>query len=470
MIRISRADRIDVETLDWGAYWRDCQSFAPEIELLHQAWVDLIVGRYRPARFDRYVWAYFTLLKTCTARIVQGKADLHLLRKVIGFETFVILDDREHSVAGTFNTRNPAYLLSKIAQPKVFDDPKLLPLICPVGTREEGAALYHHYRRISLANASSTQLFVYPAVSPCRQSAAHSLIGRLFRCLTRTDDPWIRKRSEVLFDSVFDRLVDNCPTDQIQLLDMACGSARLTIELCKRASDLRKKAFDLTLVDVVRRSKSLPQVFYQNPSTFHSLVFRRESLFDWMDKHSDSALPRFDIVLMLRVLDLFSRFDIEKLNRYEIAMLVRRDRESIVFGADVLSPAELIELGMQNRIQHTTKRTRLRRGSMFYQLSLSDYFKAIHMTMGGEVDNDADTAYVPIRRFNGETLVLSSGRSLIAQLARMSDRIIIEDVDLTAKQVREHIDEFGIVGVRAVDMTDRQRVRGASVTLIDKKG
>ncbi len=102
------------------------------------------------------------------------------------------------------------------------------------------------------------------------------------------------------------------------------------------------------------------------------------------------------------------------------------------------------------------------------QFSLSDYFKAIRLIIGGKVDERDETVYVAIRRFDDGAFVLPSGQSLIAQLMRMGDRLIIEDVDLTARHLREHLERFDLDGLCATDVTDRQRMRGASMTLVEK--
>ena len=202
---------------------------------------------------------------------------------------------------------------------------------------------------------------------------------------------------------------------------------------------------------------------------FDRLLFREESLFDWVEDSCSDDTAHVDIVLMLRVLDLFSHFHIETMSRDEMTMLVRRNREDIVLDEDVLDPSKLIESGKHDKIQHTIKKTRLRRGSMFYQFSLSDYFKAMHVLTGAELDERVAAAYVPIRRFDDTVLVLPSGRSLIGQLMERADEIVIEDLDLTARHVRRHIDEFGLSALRVTEMSDRQRIRGAFLTLVDKR-
>ena len=252
------------------------------------------------------------------------------------------------------------------------------------------------------------------------------------------------------------------------MLDLACGSARVTADPCKKANARHQKAFDLTLVDVVRSNESLANVFYRDPSTFRRLVFRRDNLFDFVEDHAGDATARFDFALMLRVLNVFSCFNVEELSRHEAVMLIRRDRRTIAFDVDILDPARLVESDRQHRIQHSIKRTRLRRGSAFYQFSLSDYFKAIRLIAGEEVDGQDDGVYVAVRRFDASALVLPSGRSLIGQLMQMSNRIIIEYVDPTTDHLHEHFERFDLGGLCTTDVTDRRRMRGASVILVEK--
>ena len=294
-------------------------------------------------------------------------------------------------------------------------------------------------------------------------------MGRLFRSLTVKNDPWVEKRSETLFDCIFRKLFAGRVPRQARIIDIGCGSGRVTVELCKRLHTHHRTTFDLTLLDVIRSNKSLAEAFYRNPSVFRRVVFRRDNLLDWVDENSDSSSLHFDIVLMLRVLDVFSSFQIEALSQCETTMLIRRDRQSIAFDSSVLDPAKLMESNMHHKIQHSIKRTRVRKGVAFYQFSLSDYFKTMCIISGGRVDGGHDTVFMPVRRFNDNALVLPSGRSLIGQLIEMGDRIILEDVDLTARHLREHMGRFGLEGLRVRDMTDRQRMRGASVIVVDKK-
>ena len=98
----------------------------------------------------------------------------------------------------------------------------------------------------------------------------------------------------------FAPLVARSASPRLHLLDMACGSAKITMTLCRKASAVHQKSFDLTLVDVVRGNKSIANAFYRNPRVFGNVVFRRESMFDWVDKNADNPNMRFDVALLLQ--------------------------------------------------------------------------------------------------------------------------------------------------------------------------
>jgi hypothetical protein len=211
---------------------------------------------------------------------------------------------------------------------------------------------------------------------------------------------------------------------------MACGSAKITMTLCRKASAAHWKLFDLTLVDVVRGNKSIANAFYRNPRVFGNVVFRRESLFDWVDKNAVKPHVCFDVALLLRACNLFSRFSIQRLSYREINALIRHDTTCDSFDSLVLRPAKLIEDCNIGRIQHGIGRFVFKNGWTFRQFSASDYFKAIHLVTGGSLSAGEDSVYLPLRVFDDAILVLPSGRSLIAQLLRMANHLVIGDADL----------------------------------------
>ena len=226
----------------------------------------------------------------------------------------------------------------------------------------------------------------------------------------------------------------------------------------------------LTLIDVVERNKSLAKVFYRSPQVFRELIFRQSGLLEWLDDQINEQHFRYDIALMLRVLDLFSHFRIEPITQSEIKASLNRKHKNIILNGVVKNPAELICNGRHREIQHTIKKIALRQGDMFWQISLSDYFMAMSKIMGNEVGIEDNRIYAPIRHFDEKALVLPSGRSLIAQLMSITNQLVIEDSDVTPSRLRDHIDDFGLSNLRIIEVGKRTQTYGAAISLIEKAG
>jgi hypothetical protein len=87
-------------------------------------------------------------------------------------------------------------------------------------------------------------------------------------------------------------------------------------------------------------------------------------------------------------------------------------------------------------------------------------------------DSDADDAgaiYFPIRRFNDSSLKLPSGASALDKLCSMADLCVIEDVDLQAGVLRRHLESHRLSALAASDVTDRVRMRSASLLCVCRR-
>ncbi|MHC4445273.1 MAG: class I SAM-dependent methyltransferase [Planctomycetota bacterium] len=90
-------------------------------------------------------------------------------------------------------------------------------------------------------------------------------------------------------------------------------------------------------------------------------------------------------------------------------------------------------------------------GKTMPQFSLNDYFMAMRMVMTKSLDAAREgTTHLPIRRFNPASLITKAGRSIIAQLMKVSKAIIIEDVDLDPVNLKAHKERFGLIDTAAV--------------------
>ena len=468
-IDVTAGRPLRVTSTTWDEYWGHCDFLTSEIAQLRAAWTALIVGKFADKLWSDFVRTYFLLLRACLDRHARGQNVLSLLRKVVGFETIRISGDCGGSAAAIVSARHPAYLLSKLARPDVPENPKYLPLICPCRNIPEAEVLYWHYRRIPLIRSGGIQLFVYPPTEVCNRPLSHALIGQLFACLTPKSDPWIRERSQSLYDGVFASLVARSASPRLHLLDMACGTAKITMTLCRKAFAAHRKSFDLTLVDVVQGNRSIANAFYRNPKVFGNVMFRRDSLFEWVDKNADKPQMRFDVALLLRACNLFSRFSIERMSYREANALIAQDKTCNFLDSKVLRPAELIEENNLGRIEHGIGQVLFKNGWTFRQFSLSDYFKALHVVMGGRLSANEDHFCVPLRVFDDDVLVLPSGRSLITQLLTMANQLVIEDADLLPYHLNRHFKQFALGNLRVTDLTNQAKRRGAAVYLVERR-
>jgi hypothetical protein len=468
-IELTPSHLVNVRMVDWEQYWDRCGAVAEEIRRLKGAWCAFIKSGYSAEHRSCYVAAYFILLRTCLHRFAHEEIDASMLRKVVGFETFSISCGRGRSVAGTFNVRNPAYLLSRLVLPNAREDPKFLPLICPPDIDDARAPLFCHYRRIGIWEGTGAQLFVYPVLEACDRSSSYWFIAELFMALTPKNDPWVQQRTRLLFDAGFADLVAPMMHTRIRLLDIACGSAKVTIGLCRKAFTKYGTSFDLTLVDVVRGSPSILTAFYRNPKVFANLVFRHESFYDWIDKIRGYSPCHFDVVLMMRICDVFSRFDIEALSHDEACALVGQGTGGPLVDWDVTFPAKLIEKNRFDKLYHHLRRSSYRSGVVYHQFSLSDYFLAMKLVLGEPAPSGESMIYAPFRRFDDRALVLPTGRSVIGELMKMTDKILIEDSQLTPGCLRKHIRSFGLESLTVTDLSHRKRGQGASVAIIGRR-
>ena len=148
--------------------------------------------------------------------------------------------------------------------------------------------------------------------------------------------------------------------------------------------------------------------------------------------------------------------------------MVGQDTSCEPVDSQVLRPADLIESNTLGRIQHGMGRFIFKNGWAFRQFSSSDYFKAMHLVMGGTLSAGDDAVYVPLRVFDDAILVLPSGRSLIAQLLTMANHLVIEDADLLPCQLEHHFKQFALDDLSVRDLTDQAKRRGAAVYLVER--
>jgi hypothetical protein len=104
-------------------------------------------------------------------------------------------------------------------------------------------------------------------------------------------------------------------------------------------------------------------------------------------------------------------------------------------------------------------------------LSLSDYYRGLHLLTAAEDSDtgDAGAIYFPIRRFNDSSLMLPSGGSALEKLCSMADLCVIDDVDLQVGVLRRHLESHRLGALGASDVTDRGRMRSTSLLCVCRR-
>lgn len=105
------------------------------------------------------------------------------------------------------------------------------------------------------------------------------------------------------------------------------------------------------------------------------------------------------------------------------------------------------------------------------QLSLCSYFRVVHDVLAGGVGaGDNTRPYLPVRRFNPACLTTLSGRSIIAQIMKSADVIVIEDMDLEPDHLLAHRTQFGLSGTACVHLVRDGFRTEANHFVINKTG
>jgi len=402
----TQRSRLALESLLWREYWRPCRAFF-EVDLrlvqrlnrLKKAWLNVL---QHPA--DRlcqmaYCWRYFGLLHHAM-RIASDEPrrpdPLSAIRRIVGFE---------------------ALLLEAVG--------------------EAGTAAC--------------------AVDLPRRADSFIPIDRFTRLVSERPDPCWKPRARLLARRLLAPLLDArhegaaADPGPLCVLDLGAGTGQL---LAKAWTYL------------ARMKGALPQASFHfvdaNPPAFgRSFGLSREragvthvegTTADYRALADDDQWLRksgpFGWVFACRVLDNASNFMIEPIEPAD------SDRLSVdCLPHRCLAPRSQPD-GIR-RLRVSTVRRQARGGTIYPQYSLRDYFTGMLGLQSGSLDVVHDEAWhLPVRRFNPAALITPSGRSLLAQLMKVSGAVIIEDVDAQPEHFRQHRAQFGLPGTAAVFCTD----------------
>jgi hypothetical protein len=485
-IRVCDGGRLEIECIEWDDYWNPAlpgltTEVALQLHALGAFRKTYIASGYDLSIAPNYCQAYFSLLRSLLKRGSQRSA----LKSLLGLESFGITQtasDKAHA-AGALTIRHPVYLLAKLREPKAYDDPKFLALICPHEVTGSGPAqLFYCYRQIKLQNDPSASLLIYPAVDLASRTESFTCIEAVASALSFKSDPRPRQRAEAIADWAIapflkHRSAHYNDRPDLSFADIGGGSGSLLSETSKQLIEshgalLHNRKFawsivDLCLQDTTRRTHSPELRRYMSYIDYQAVDYMA-----WIAEESiRSDCDRYDVVLICRLLNNLSRIKVEHSSSSDVATELTRVRKKPT--SPNYHPADCL-LGTAPDCESlitSNSRSRLLGGTTFRQASLSDYYQGLHLTSerSPKTQNYNGSLFFPLRRFNPDALVLPDGRSILNQLCRMANLIVIEDVDLTAELLLEHLKSKGLRHLAASDATNRIRMQSASLICVTRR-
>lgn len=478
-IEIDWHGRTEIKKQSWESYW-DIRDNLPEYDsfLLFEKSRNLYFDSgFKLEHISEYCYRYFILL----SKWLNHRSNSYLqelLVKLLSLENFAIrwYGDKSGIAAGTTSHRNPAYLLARIGKKTFNDDPKYLPIIMLKSFRDN--KLFYHYRQYRISCEPDFSIFVYPAASLDDRSESFTLIESFVSGFSRKADPRSKQRAELLADSAIypflkSLLKDDNQERSINIVDLGGGSGIMLRHIWEHVINKNNTARENWYLD-----GSIVGLRVQNPARHFSkgsiranmsyLDYRQMDYIDWINGQSE--IPKFDVILMCRLLNNLSAFDIRTTdNEGQLWYISGQHNYPEVIINKQYDPTICLnqkEPHHENLI-NTNGKTRLSAYHVAYRTaSLTDYYKAISACMGMDVADD--TYYYPVREFNRQSLLNSEGQSIIGKLSKITGLTIIEDVDLTTNCLAEHIREHKLNCVASA-INVNARYSSQVLAICDKK-
>ena len=345
-----------------------------------------------------YCWRYFGLLHhACGIAAAEPERPdpFAAIAKIVGFEAFSLEASGEcGAAAAVFTARHPLAILGQLASEPRVPTPRYVPLLRPADADD----IYYHYRQLQISGTPAHRLFVAPAVDLPSRASSFLPIDRLNRLLSHRPDPYWRPRAQVLAERVLtpvfrgiEKANGSGNDAPIDLLDLGAGTGHL---LATAWSTARKS----TGID---RSASLHFVDSNPPAFGRSFGLARDQAgvthVEWTtadyrtladDDQWLAEYGPFGVVFLCHVLDNTSNFSIESIE----ANAVDIDLDESCLPHRCLAPREQPE-GV-GQLQVGTTRRSVGNGIAYPQFSLRDYFAALQIVQGQDLERLATSRFV----------------------------------------------------------------------------
>ncbi len=479
--------RIELVRESWADYWKDFLALLPThfgdlLDRLRTTHRGLIKSRFDQACAIKYCFSYFSLLKNILEHIEAIKDNSFrrlLLQKVFGFECFAVkwAVGHEGLSAGTSTVRNPCYLLSKIRQPRAYDDPKFLPLITVPG-KAESPSLFYYYRQYKIDKQHAISLLLYPAVSIGRRAASFELLEYLTPGVSAKPDPRSRQRSKTITDlavapflSSYFNVQEASQNKEISFVDIGGGTGSLASSICKKLLKtmpglLKNRKFTCSIVDLRLQQPSRYFRRGQLRRTVSYLTYEQADYLDWL-QHQE-ILPgkyEFDVALICRLFNNLSSFRIDSSDSWHVVKRLGGKRFQKPNWVDRdFDPVKCLNPCTErtDKLIASNSQVLLDTGKTFRQLSLSEYYKGLSCLLGSSKANpNSDPVHFPLRQFNTQCLVLPDGSSAIEKLCGVAKLVVIEDIDISDRHLHDHLKKLRLEHLVASDVSGRTQKHSA---------
>lgn len=477
---------------NWRQYWEPVTPLLSSVGLnilenLRKSRRRYILERFSCQAMISYCFHYFCLLEELLwtpKNACNQKTISVLLRRILGLENFTIrwTDGSSGLCCGTSTIRNPCYLLAKIKHPQTCDDPKFLAIItAPDIPNSVEAPLFYHYRQYKIDDEFGISLLLYPAVALSERADSFTLIESLISGFSGKTDPRSKQRSQILADLAISpflsRLFSKTDADfaqEVSFVDIGSGNGALASNIWRRMLSTKPhiaQNYKLVCSMVGLRAQDPLRHFNKGSlrGTISYLNYSQVDYLEWIQQQEiTQGNYKFDVALICRLLNNLSVFElnfsdnwriIRKLGEEELGKAIWLNRSfepHNCLNPDNLSIANIF-LKNSNVL--------LRTGKSFRHLSLSSYYKGLQLLHSRDASNVSGTnvIYFPIRQFNPSCLQLPDGSSVLEKLCNLVKLVVIEDVDLTKKNLIRCLIEHNLENIAASHVNRHNRINSAQI-------
>jgi hypothetical protein len=493
------ADRdgyLDTQSVDWETYWRPhdvglSTAGRQQLDELQHAREAYLASAFDVSKASAYCYRYFSLLRSALCGTIGQPGPL-FLQALSGLEVFGVRGfwAEEPLAAGAINVRQAGWLLGRLRWPRAQTDPKFLPLAClppSIAGKDWPARLFYHYRQISLEADAGISLLVYPAVLLSERPVSFEPIEWLTAALRAKPDPWSRRRAKQIADGAIGPFLASCatrlgdpPAGEIAFADVGGGSGVLVSHLCQHllqdwTDAVAGRPFTWTFVDLNVRDPARHTRSRRLRGAMSFVEYVQSDYRSWTLREArEPATPKWHVALICRLRNNLSTFSVEWTTDGSEKRMLAGARTYLPAAPDARwHPAECLrpDAMQASRLVVSTGQVALRGGRSMRQLSLTDYFEALHRLTcdAGQTVDGGSAVFFPVRRFNPEALVLEDGSSLFERLCAIADLVVVEDVDLAPPLLVRHLEHHHLGGLAASDATDGRRTHSGHLLCVARR-